>query len=199
MSATWSSLPVARSRRSPATPTSSPTTGPPSGSRWPSGSATDWKQFQSATSAGEPDGLRAALALVQGMPFGVESRPVDVGRGHLLRPRPTASPMLPGPWRARSGDGDPRLATWAARQGQLANRYDQGLWRVLLRAAMTDRHASRSGRTRALLAIDGDPAEDLEPATLDLYGSLGTPKRAASEVVVLQDDDDAILPTRRAV
>ena len=59
---------------------------------------------------------------------------------------------------------------------------------------------NRSGNElHALLAVDGDPAADLEPATVDLYDSLSTPKRSAPEVVVLQDDDDAVIPTRQAV
>ena len=95
--------------------------------------------------------------------------------------------------------GDPQLATWAVRQGQLANRYDQGLWRILLRAAGDD--ATRERIWQELydrLAVDGDPAADLDPATIDLYNALSVP-RPLSEVVVLQDDDDVVIPTRQAV
>lgn len=98
------------------------------------------------------------------------------------------------------GFGEPQLATWAARQGQLANRYDQGLWRILLQAAGADTARQQIwNELHALLAVDGDPAEDLEPATLNLYGSLSIPRRVASEVVVLQDDDVTVITTRQAV
>jgi hypothetical protein len=160
---------------------------------------TDWKQFQSATSDGEPVQLRTALGLVRGVPFGVDPDPWTSAGGltYVVGDAITDAALALGEL-ALSG-GDPRLAAWAARQGQLANRYDQGLWRILLRAAGDD--AARQqiwNELYALLAVDGDPVDDLEPATCHLYDSLSTPMRPASEVVVLQDDD-AVLPTRQAV
>jgi hypothetical protein len=97
-------------------------------------------------------------------------------------------------------DGNPGLAAWAARQGQLANRYDQHLWRILLRAA-PDNTARQQiwNELNALLAVEGDPLEDLDLATLDLYSSLNEAKRTNAVAVVLNGDDDAVLPTRRAV
>ena len=161
---------------------------------------TDWKQFQSAISVGEPVRLRTALGLVRGVPFGVDPDPWTSAGGlsYVVGDAVTDASLALG--ELALNDGDPRLAAWASRQGQLANRYDQGLWRILLRASGDD--AARQqvwNELHALLAVDGDPAEDLEPATLDLYDSLSTPRRTASEVVVLQDDDDAVLPTRQAV
>ena len=50
-----------------------------------------------------------------------------------------------------------------------------------------------------LLAVDGDAAFDLDPATVDLYRVLSTPMPVSADVVVLQEDDDVILPTRQAV
>ncbi len=161
---------------------------------------TDWKQFQSATSAGEPVRLRTALGFVRGVPFGVDPDPWTSAGGlsYVVGDAITDAALTLG--ELALDDGDPQLATWSARQGQLANRYDQGLWRVLLRAA-GDESARKQiwGELHALLAVDGDPAEDLEPATLELYASSSIPRRAASEVVVLQADDDAVLPTRQAV
>jgi len=161
---------------------------------------TDWKQFQSAATEGEPTGLRTALGLVRGAPFGVDPDPWTSAGGlsYVVGDVITDAALTLG--ELALDDGDLRLATWAARQGQLGNRYDQGLWRVLLRAA-GDESARKQiwGELHALLAIDGDPAEDLELATLELYASTSIPRQAAPEVVVLQDDDDAVLPTRQAV
>lgn len=161
---------------------------------------TDWKQFQSATSGGDPAQLQTALGLVRGAPFGVDPDPWTSAGGlsYVVGDAITDTALALG--ELALDDGDPRLAAWAARRGQLANRYDQGLWRILLRAAGGD--AARQqiwNELHALLAVDGDPDDDLEPATLELYSSLTTPRRPASEVVVLQDDDDAVLPTRQAV
>jgi len=160
---------------------------------------TDWKQFQSASSAGEVVGLRTALGLVRGAPFGVDPDPWTSAGGltYVVGDAITDASLALG--ELALDDGDPRLAAWAARQGQLANRYDQGLWRILLLAAGDD--ASRQkiwNELHALLAVDGDPAQDLESATISLYASLSTSRREASEVVVLQGDD-AVLPTRQAV
>ncbi len=161
---------------------------------------TDWKRFQSATSIGEPAGLRTALGLVRGAPFGADPDPWTSAGGlsYVVGDAITDASLALG--ELALDDGDPRLAGWAARQGQLANRYDQGLWRILLRAAGDDTARQQIwNELHALLAVDGDPAGDLEAATLELYGSLCSPRRAASEVVVLQDDDEAVLPTRQAV
>ncbi len=161
---------------------------------------TDWKEFQSVIPDKESVQLRTALGLVRGVPFGVDPDPWTSAGGlsYVVGDAITDAALALGD--LALDDGDTRLAAWAARQGQLANRYDQGLWRILLRAA-GDESARQQiwNELHALLAVDGDPAEDLEPATLDLYTSLSIPRRAASEVVVLQDDDDAVLPTRQAV
>jgi len=161
---------------------------------------TDWRQFQSARSNGEPVGFRAALELVRGAPFGADPDPWTSASGlaYVIGEAITDMALTFGD--LALDDGDPRLAAWAARQGQLVNRYDQGLWRVLLRAAVTDSARQQIwNEFVALLALDGDPTEDLETATRRLFDSLWSPERAASEVVVLQEEDDAVLPTRRAV
>lgn len=81
--------------------------------------------------------------------------------------------------------GDPRLAPWAARQGQLANRYDKSLWRVLLRAADNHTTLRQTWRElRALLEVEGDVAADIEAATVDLYGWLSASKRIAGVVAL---------------
>jgi hypothetical protein len=96
--------------------------------------------------------------------------------------------------------GEPQLASWAARRGHLANRYDQSLWRILLQAAGDKPTLQRVWQElNALLAIDGDSAADFDPVTVDLYNALNTPRRAAADIVVLQDDDDVVIPTRQAV
>jgi len=161
---------------------------------------TDWRQFQSVISAGDPAGLRTALDLIRGAPFGVDPDPWTSASGlsYFICDAITDTALTLG--ELALDNGDLRLATWSARQGQLANRYDQGLWRILLRAASDD--AARQqiwNELHALLAVDGHPAEDLESATLNLYVSFSTPRQPASEVVVLQDDDDAVLPTRQVV
>jgi hypothetical protein len=161
---------------------------------------TDWEQFQSATSVGETVRLRTALGLVRGVPFGVDPDPWTSAGGlsYVVGDAITDASLALG--ELALDDGDPRLAAWAARQGQLANRYAQGLWRILLRASGDDTARQQIwNELHHLLAVDGDPAEDLEPATLELHDSLNTPRRTASEVVVLQDDNDAVLPTRQAV
>jgi hypothetical protein len=161
---------------------------------------TDWSQFQSAVSVGDGAGLRTALALIRGIPFGASPDPWTSAGGlsYVLIDDITDAARSLG--EAALVEGDPRLATWAARQGQMANRYDQGLWRILLRAAADCTALQQIWQElHDLLAVDGDPAADLEPATVDLYDLLNTPKRKTSEVVVLQGDDDAVIPTRRAV
>ncbi|MBF6555933.1 MAG: LysM peptidoglycan-binding domain-containing protein [Acidimicrobiales bacterium] len=161
---------------------------------------TDWKQFQSATSVGEPVRLRTALGLVRGAPFGADPDPWTSAGGlsYVFGDAITDASLALGEFAL--DDGDPRLAAWAARQGQLANRYDQGLWRTLLRTAGDDTARQQIwNELHALLAVDGDPTADLEPETIDLYDLLDAPKRTAAGVVVLQEDDDAVIPTRRAV
>ena len=161
---------------------------------------TDWSQFQSVISAGDSAGLRTALDLVRGAPFGVDPDPWTSASGlsYVVGDAITDTALTLGEFAL--ANGDPRLATWAARQGQLANRYDQGLWRILLRAAPDDTARQQIwNELHALLAVDGDPLEDLDPATLDLYSSLNQAKRANAVAVVLNGDDDAVLPTRRAV
>jgi hypothetical protein len=161
---------------------------------------TDWKQFQSAASLGELGQLRTALELVRGAPFGVDPDPWTSAGGLFYVVGDAITDAALALCELALNDRDPRLATWAVRQGQLANRYDQGLWRILLRAAGDDTARQQIwNELHALLAVDGHPAEDLEPATLDLYASLSTPRRPASDVVVLQDDDEAVIPTRQAV
>jgi hypothetical protein len=161
---------------------------------------TDWKQFESAASSGDPGGLRAALALVRGTPFGVDPAPWTSACGlyYIVGDAITDTALRLG--ELALDDGDLSLAAWAARKGQLANRYDQGLWRILLRAAANGGIRQRIwNELHDLLAVDGDPSEDLEPATLSLYRSLGPLPPPTSDVVILQDADDAVLPTRRAV
>jgi hypothetical protein len=161
---------------------------------------TDWKQFQLTTSEGESEGLRSALARIRGAPFGVDPAPWTSAGGlsYVLADSIADAALALG--EIALADGDVQLATWAARQGQLANRYDQGLWRVLLRAA-----ADREGVQRiwaelsALLATDGDYLADLDSATVDLYNTVTSATAPVPEVVVLQDDEETVIPTRQAV
>ena len=160
----------------------------------------DWALFRSLATGGDHDGLRAALSLVRGMPFGANPEPWTSSAGisySIVAEVVDAAVALAE--HALSG-GEPQIAAWAARQGQLADRYDQSLWRILLRAARDDPTRERIWQELLdLLAVDGDAAADLDPATVDLYRVLNTPKRAGADVVVLQDDDDVVLPTRQAV
>ena len=144
--------------------------------------------------------LRTALELVRGAPFGVDPDPWTSAGGlsYVVGDAITDASLSLG--ELALDDGDPRLAAWAARQGQLANRYDQGLWRILLRAAPDDNARQQIwNELHALLAVDGDPADDLEPATLELYNTLNATKPPSSKVVILQDEGDAVIPTREAV
>src|ERR1019366_7472407 len=128
-----------------------------------------------------------ALGLVRGAPFGVDPDPWTSagGQSYVVGDAITDASLALG--ELALDNGDPRLATWAARQGQLANRYDQGLWRILLQAASDDTARQQIwNELHALLAVDGDPVDDIEPATLELYGSLRIPRRAVPEVIVLQ-------------
>ena len=159
----------------------------------------DWSMFRSLAAGGEPDGLRSALSLVRGRPFGANPEPWTSAAGisyAIVAEIVDAAVALA---ELALSDGDAALATWAARQGQLADRYDQGLWRILLRAAGDSLSRERIWQELSdLLAVDGDAAADIDPATVDLYHSLSTP-RPLPEVVVLQEDDDVVLPTRQAV
>jgi hypothetical protein len=161
---------------------------------------TDWAMLRTLTTSGQPEELRAALSLVRGVPFGVNPEPWTSAAGisYVIIDDIVDAAAVFG--EHALSIGDQQLATWAVRQGQLANRYDQGLWRILLRAA-----GDNPGRQRvwqelhALLAVDGNPVDDLDPATVDLYHVLNVSRPTASEVVVLQGEDDAVIPTRRAV
>jgi hypothetical protein len=161
---------------------------------------TDWTMFRSLTASGEPEELRTALSLVRGMPFGSNPEPWTSAAGIYYVIVADISDAAAALGERALSIGEPQLATWAARQGHLANRYDQSLWRILLRAAGDKPTLQRVWQElNALLAIDGDPDADLGPATIDLYNTLNTPRSPAAEVVVLQDDDHAIIPTRQAV
>ncbi len=159
----------------------------------------DWTMFRSFAAGGEPEGLRAALSLVRGMPFGANPEPWTSAAGisyAIVAEIVDAAVSLA---ELALSDGDPQLATWAARQGQLVDRYDQGLWRILLRAAGDNPTRERIWQELGdLLAVDGNAEADLDPATVDLYHALSTP-RQLSDVVVLQNDDDVVIPTRQAV
>lgn len=159
----------------------------------------DWSMFRSFAAGSEPDGLRAALSLVRGMPFGANPEPWTSAAGisYAIVAEVVDAAVSLGDHALTAGEA--QLAAWAARQGQLADRYDQGLWRILLRAAGDDATRERIWQELCdLLAVDGDAAADLDPATIDLYHALSMP-RPLSEVVVLQDDDDVVIPTRQAV
>jgi hypothetical protein len=161
---------------------------------------TDWTMFRSLAASGEPEGLRSALSLVRGAPFGSNPEPWTSAGGLCYVIVDDITDAAAGLGEHTLGFGEPQLATWAARQGQLANRYDQGLWRILLRAATENNSLQRTWHELCdLLAIDGDVTADLDPGTADLYNALNTAKPWAAEVIVLQDDDDAVIPTRQAV
>ena len=160
----------------------------------------DWSMFRSFAAGAEPEGLRAALSLVRSMPFGANPEPWTSAEGIFYAVVAEVVDAALALAELALSDGEAPLATWAARQGQLADRYDQGLWRILLRAAGD--HPTRERIWQELidlLAVDGNAAADLDPATIDLYKSLTTPKRVSVDVVVLQDDNDVVLPTRQAV
>jgi hypothetical protein len=161
---------------------------------------TDWTMFRSLTASGEPEGLRTALSLVRSTPFGHNPEPWTSATGISYVISAEISDAAAALGEHALSMGEPQLASWAARQGHLANRYDQSLWRVLLRAAGDDPTRQRVWQELcALLAIDGDPVADLNPATVNLYNLLNTSRQEAAEVVVLQDGDDAVIPTRQAV
>jgi LysM repeat protein len=166
-----------------------PDLGPDLRYRLAEGYLLDWHLFRRLRTRGEtrdPDGaadLRAALALVRGVPLEGADRPAAPGTRN------------PYPWLAESdihpdhlvaaiidtahqlaelclAAGDPDGARWAVRQAWLADPgrgYDQP-WRDLLRAEHAD---GRSDRLRAVLAElmevrDAEAAEDLSPDTYSL-------------------------------
>jgi hypothetical protein len=160
----------------------------------------DWTMFRSFAGGAEPDGLRAALSLVRGMPFGANPEPWTSAGGISYAIVAEIVDTAVSLAEFALSEGDAQVATWAARQGQLADRYDQGLWRILFRAAGDNPTLGRIWKELCdLLAVDGDVAADLDPHTVELYRDLSTPKPAAVDVVVLQDEDEVVLPTRQAV
>ena len=160
----------------------------------------DWTMFRSFAARAEPDGLRTALSLVRGMPFGANPEPWTSSAGISYAIVAEIVDVAASLAELALSDGEAQLATWAARQGQLADRYDQGLWRILLRTAGDNPSRERIWQELSdLLAVDGDAAADLDPATVDLYRALSTPRPVPADVVVLQDDDDIVIPTRQAV
>ena len=161
---------------------------------------TDWTMFRALAGGGEPEALRAALSLVRGAPFGTDPEPWTSASGIFYVIVDDIADAACALGEHALSIGEPQLATWSARQGQLANRYDQRLWRILLRAACDNPALQRVWQElHALLAVDGDPGADLDPSTVDLYNVLNTPRSTAADVVVLQDDDDAVIPTRQVV
>jgi hypothetical protein len=160
----------------------------------------DWTMFRSFAAGTESDGLRAALSLVRGMPFGANPEPWTSAAGISYAVVAEIVDAAVSLAELALSDGDATLASWAARQGQLADRYDQGLWRILLRTAGDNPTRERIWQELLdLLAVDGDAAADLDPATVEVYRVLDTPRTVSRDVVVLQDDDDVVLPTRQAV
>jgi hypothetical protein len=160
----------------------------------------DWTMFRSFAASRESDGLRSALSLVRGLPFGANPEPWTSAAGisyAIVAEIVDAAVSLA---ELALSDGEMQLATWAARQGQLADRYDQGLWRILLRAGGDNPTRERIWQELCdLLAVDGDAAVDIDPATVDLYRVLSTPRPVSADVVVLQEDDEVVIPTRQAV
>jgi len=161
---------------------------------------TDWTTFRYLAANEEPERLRTALSLVRGMPFGSNPEPWTsaVGISYVIADYITDAAVSLG--EQALSVGEPQLATWTARQGHLANRYDQRLWRILLRAS-DDKPARQRiwQELHALLAVDGNLSVDLDPVTADLYRALSEARPPVAEALILQDDDDAVIPTRRAV
>ena len=161
---------------------------------------TDWTRFRSLAASGEPIDLHSALSFVRGAPFGGNPEPWTSAAGHSYVIVADITDVADSLGEHALSYGKAELARWAARQGLLANRYDQGLWRILLRAARDSPTRQRIWEElHALISIDGDPASDLDIATVALYRDLNTPEPIADQVVVLQDDDEAVMPTRQAV
>jgi hypothetical protein len=160
---------------------------------------TDWTTFRYLAASEEPEELRTALSLVRGIPFGSnpESWTSAGGISYVIADDITDVAVSLG--EHALSVGEPQLATWTARQGHLANRYDQRLWRILLRASPDKPALQRIWQElHALLAVDGDPSVDLDSVTTGLYHSLGETRPPVAEALVLQDDDDAVIPTRQA-
>ena len=161
--------------------------------------STDWAEFRSLATDGGFDALRRALSLVRGAPFGSnpEAWTSSSGISYVIVDAIAEAAASFGE-RALSA-GQRQLATWAARQGQLADRYEQRLWRVLLQAASDNAGLQKLWQELlSLLAVDGDVASDLDPATVDLYNLLYAARTSGAEVLVLQDEDQAVIPTRQA-
>ncbi|MGD0880949.1 MAG: LysM peptidoglycan-binding domain-containing protein [Acidimicrobiales bacterium] len=160
----------------------------------------DWTMFRSLSASREPEGLRAALSLVRGIPFGCNPEAWTSASGISYAVVGDVTDAAASLGEHALSVGDRQLAGWAARQGQLASRYEQCLWRVLLRAADDSAERQRVWHElNALLAVDGDTAADLDPTTVDLYNSLASERPRSGDVVVLQDEDEAVIPTRQAV
>ena len=160
----------------------------------------DWTILRSFAAGGEPDGLRAALSLVRGMPFGANPEPWTSAAGISYAivaevvDAAVPSPNTPCPSARRSSPpGPPAKANWptATTRASGASSCEQ---------LATTRHARGSGRSWATCSPStATPSTDLDPATVDLYRVLSTPKPASADVVVLQDDDDVVFPTCQAV
>lgn len=160
----------------------------------------DWTVFRGLMVDAEPDRVREALSLVTGVPFGPNPEPWTSASGLSYAMMGAIADAAAALGEHALSVDDTRLAGWAARQGQLADRYDQTLWRILLRAAADAPERQRIWHElHALIAVDGDPDSDLDPATLDLYRALTAEQPRPGAVVVLQDDDDTVIPTRQAV
>ena len=179
---------------------SSPMSAPANVSPWPTVSAATGLCFGPLQPTASPTDSAPALSLVRSMPFGANPEPWTSAGGlsyAMVAEIVDAAISLAEHALSVSDSG---LAVWAARQGQLVDRYDQGLWRLLLRAAGDDQTRQRIWRElHDLLAIDGEPAEDLDAETVDLYNRLCASRTVSADVIVLQDDDEMVIPTRQAV
>ncbi|MGH9067271.1 MAG: AfsR/SARP family transcriptional regulator [Acidimicrobiales bacterium] len=145
---------------------------------------TDWARFQSLAATNDPEGLRAALALVRGRPLdGLSGNwPYEDQHIYVMESRIVDLAERLGQLCLAAGDGPG--ARWAARQGLLVASYDERLWRILLRAARID------GGHRAVEAIwheccrvleaTMEPWDSLQPETVELYRGLnGVEQRSA--------------------
>jgi DNA-binding SARP family transcriptional activator len=143
---------------------------------------TDWDSFVALAESDRPEQWHRALALVRGRPFeGLRSSDWPILEG--IAPAIEAavvdlSGRLAGSYLRQGNAG---AAEWAARRGLVVSRYDERLYRMLMRAADAAGNPAGVDAVMAellrLVADEIEPLDAVHPSTMDLYRQLSRRRR----------------------
>lgn len=149
------------------------------------GVSTDWDLFCRLSTIGTPRGWESAMELIRGRPFeGLRSGDWTVLEGFVAEIEAAVVSTASLLAEHHLATANPSGAEWAARQGLKVSRYDERLYRLLMRAA--DLAGNPAGVEAAmvelahLVADDVEPFDVVHPETLELYRRLMRDRPAVS-------------------